>query len=114
MDRTPAYLADMLSFVVELRHLVRGKALAEFLTDRVLCLAVERLFISLGEAARRVDSGVSVSMPAIPWTQIIGLRNILAHSYEQVDNEVLFKSIFSDLPALQASLEALLATRRPD
>ena len=112
MDRTPAYLADM-QFVRELRDVVRGKALDEFVADRVLCLAVERLFINVGEAAKRVDPIESAHMPDIPWAQIIGLRNILAHGYEQVDHEVLYKSISGDLPALQVALEIWLAAKRP-
>ncbi|NPC55203.1 HepT-like ribonuclease domain-containing protein [Caenimonas soli] len=112
MDRTPAYLADMLQFVRELREVVHGKALDEFVADRVLCLAVERLFINVGEAAKRIDPTESAQMPDIPWTQIIGLRNILAHGYEQVDHEVLYKSISEDLPALQVGLETWLAAKR--
>jgi uncharacterized protein with HEPN domain len=47
-------------------------------------------------------------MPGIPWHQIIGLRNILAHGYEQVEHEVLFKTITSDLPTLETELQACL------
>ncbi len=51
MDRTPAHVADMLQVVQELRTLAEGKPLLELVSDRVLCLAVEKLFINLGEAA---------------------------------------------------------------
>ncbi len=92
IDRTPAHLIDMLQFVQELRSLAAGKTATEFVRDRVLCLAVEKLFINLGEAASRVDEIRAKAMPGIPWHQIIGLRNILAHGYEQVEHEVLFKT----------------------
>lgn len=46
----------MLQFVQELRALVAPLSAAEFAQHRVLCLAVEKLFINLGEAAYRVDT----------------------------------------------------------
>lgn len=74
----------MLQFVRELRSLAASKTATEFVSNRVLCLAVEKLFINLGEAASRVDEARAKTMPGIRWRQIIGLRNILAHGYEQV------------------------------
>jgi predicted nucleotidyltransferase len=76
MDRTPAHLADMLRFTQELRSLANGHTLETFTSNRVLCLAVEKLFINLGEAAYRVDSESASQWPDIPWRRVIGLRNI--------------------------------------
>ncbi|QDL39550.1 DUF86 domain-containing protein [Rhodoferax sediminis] len=72
--------------------------------NRILCLAVEKLFINLGEAAYRVGDERAKSMPEIPWRRMTGLRNILAHGYEQVAPEVLFKTVTADLPALETAL----------
>ena len=109
-DRTPAHLADMLQFVQELRSITQASLTAEnFAQQRILCLAVEKLFINLGEAASRVDPQRAQQMPGIPWRKVIGLRNILAHGYEQVAHEVLFKTITDDLPALEVALLKALA-----
>lgn len=51
LDRLPAHLHDMRGFVRELRGLLVGMDVHAFLGNRVLCLAVEKLFINLGEAA---------------------------------------------------------------
>ena len=53
LDRRPAHLHDMRSFTRELRSLLDGVELDAFVANRVLCLAVEKLFINLGEAAFR-------------------------------------------------------------
>lgn len=100
MDRTPAYVADMLEFARELLGLLSGKPLEQFLADRVLCLAVEKLFINLGEAAKRIDPAQTARIAGVPWARVIGLRNILAHGYEQIEHEVLYKAAVNDLPAL--------------
>ena len=109
-DRIPAHLADMLGFSDELQSLVVGLGPAEFQNQRVLCLAVEKLFINLGEAAARMGDS-SVQFPQIPWRHIIGLRNILAHGYEQVAHEILYQTIVQELPALSRSLRDALQSR---
>ena len=81
----------------------------------VLCLAVEKLFINLGEAAYRVDSESASQWPDIPWRRVIGLRNILAHGYEQVAHEILLKTITDDLPTLERAItQALECTELRD
>ena len=104
LDRTPAHLADMLQFVQEIRGLLAHQLLEEFLANRVLCLATEKLFINLGEAASRINAAHCEQIPSVPWRQVIGLRNILAHGYEQVEHETLFNTVTQDLPQLEEAL----------
>lgn len=113
MDRTPAHLTDMLRFTQELRSLAQGHTLESFTAHRVLCLAVEKLFINLGEAAYRVDSKFASQWPGIPWRRVIGLRNILAHGYEQIAHEILLKTITDDLPALERAITQALEGTEP-
>ncbi len=83
VDRTPAHLADMLRFTQELRSLATAQTAEDFARQRIVCLAVEKLFINLGEAACRIDAWRTGQMPDIPWRKVIGLRNILAHGYNR-------------------------------
>jgi uncharacterized protein with HEPN domain len=109
LARLPAHLHDMRSFARELRSLLDGVAVEAFLENRVLCLAVEKLFINLGEAAFRAGDEGSRHWPSVPWRQVIGLRNILAHGYEQVAHEVLYRTVRDELPALESTLDAALS-----
>ena len=47
-ERTPAHVADMLQFVRELQGLASELTLPDYLANRVLNLAFEKLFINLG------------------------------------------------------------------
>ena len=104
LDRTPAHLADMLGFVRELRTIAASRSLEAFVADRILNLATEKLFINLGEAAQRVPEAERMAIGGVPWRQIIGLRNILAHGYEQVAHEILHETVQRERPLLEVVL----------
>ena len=69
----------------------------------------ERKLEIVGEALNRLsreDPELAARIPDI--ARVIGFRNVLAHGYEMVDEEVVWDAITSDLPALAAKAEALL------
>lgn len=73
--------------------------------DRVRQLAVERLLEIIGEAARAMtDQGRSL-FPEVPWTDIIGLRTLLAHHYHRVDPAQVWVAATRSVPTLLAALE---------
>jgi uncharacterized protein with HEPN domain len=103
-ERTPAHVADMLQFVSELRVLAASISRDAYLANRVFNLAFEKLFINLGEAANRIDPAERAAIADVPWRQIIGLRNILAHGYEQIEHESLYRTAAQDLQPVEAAL----------
>jgi uncharacterized protein len=50
--------------------------------------------------------------PEIPWADIRGMRNRVAHEYFGIDVNVLWQTVREDLPPLLASLRSLAA--KPD
>jgi uncharacterized protein with HEPN domain len=114
IDRTPAHLTHMLGFVRELRAIAAAHTLNVFMHDRLLNLAVEGLLINLGEAAQRIPEAQRADMTGLPWRQVIGLRNILAHGYERIDQETLYRTAATELAAVERELMACLATRGRD
>jgi uncharacterized protein with HEPN domain len=107
-ERNPAYLWDMLQAAREVQDMLEGRDMTTFLGDKVLLRAVERSIEIIGEAARRVTTEHQNAHPEIPWREIIGQRNILAHEYGQIDHQLLYKTVKEDVPALIAQLQTLL------
>jgi len=107
-DRDAAYLWDMLQAAKEVVAMMGNHDLPGFLDNRMLQRAIERSMEIMGEAARCVSPEGQVATPGIPWREIIGQRNILAHEYGQIDHELLYKSAVKDVPQLIIRLEALL------
>ena len=82
-------LQHMLDYSREALELIQEKSRDELDSNRVLSLALVPLLEMIGEAANRVSAEYQSNYPAIPWTQIIGLRNRLIHGYDAVDGHSL-------------------------
>jgi uncharacterized protein with HEPN domain len=93
----------------EAMDLVASKSRADLDTNRILNLAIVRLLEILGEAAGRVPDDVRQVHADIPWCQLVGMRNRLIHGYDQVDLDIVWAVVTSDLPALVAQLDQITA-----
>ena len=62
----------------------------------------------VGEARSRTTEDERRQCPAVPWAQIVGLRNRLIHGDDAVDFDVLWQIVSYDLPKLVAELEPVL------
>ena len=102
-------LRQMREHARETMSLVAGKSRADLDASRILSLAIVRLLEIVGEAAGRVPDDVRQAHPKIPWSQIIGMRNRLIHGYDQVDLDIVWVVVTSDLPALVAQLDQIAA-----
>jgi uncharacterized protein with HEPN domain len=49
-----------------------------------------------------------LSLPAIPWREIIGMRNRIVHDYLGVDEDVVWEVVTGDLPLLVETLERIV------
>lgn len=100
----------MLNAAREAIRLAEGKSRQDIENERVLNLALVRLFEVVGEAANRVSDECQRKYPAIPWLRITGMRNRLIHGYDSVDFEILCRTITEDLPLLAAELEKAVSS----
>ncbi len=92
--------------------MVRGKTRADLDTDRKLNLALVRLLEIIGEAAGRISKEDRDRHSNIPWAEIVGLRNRLIHGYDEVDFDILWQIVTTDLPPLIRNLENSLAAKK--
>lgn len=60
--------------------------------------------IFIGESIKSIDTKAGhdylTRYPAIPWKEIMGLRDIIAHEYHRIDEEEIYNVIKHDLPPL--------------
>ena len=113
-DRVAAYLWDMLDAARTVRQIAHGVTLDQYLGDRKLQLAVERAVEIIGEAAGRVSDSFREAHPEIPWRQIIGQRNVLAHEYGDIKQDRMWILATTHVPDLISTLESLLPPPPPE
>jgi uncharacterized protein with HEPN domain len=90
-----------------------GRALSDYLDDKVMRLAVERCFEIIGEAMRQLDELDPATTARITdFARIIAFRNILIHGYRLVNHELVWSVVRNQLPTLIREVEGLLAEAR--
>lgn len=77
--------------------------------DEVARAALERFIERISEASRRLDPALKACEPAIPWSDIAGIGNVLRHNYDRVDPILLWNILTVDLPELADAVQRLLA-----
>jgi uncharacterized protein with HEPN domain len=106
--RDAALLLDMLDAARIVAGYVAGRSFDDYARDRMLRDAVERRIEIIGEAARGVSEAVRVASPQVPWRAIMAQRNILAHEYATVRNDLIWTVATVHVPAFIGVLEPLI------
>lgn len=79
-----------------------------FTHNRLVVDAVLRNLTVIGEAAASLPETIRMAAPKIPWTEIIGMRNVVVHGYFGVSLPMVWQTIQADLPQLHNHLAQLL------
>lgn len=87
-------------------HLRRGA-----LDDGLVFDAVRVRLIEIGEAVKAIDLGLLATEPSVPWQDIAGMRDHLAHRYFDTDHALVAATVDHDLPQLVDAVRRLLAGR---
>jgi uncharacterized protein with HEPN domain len=104
-----AYLQDVLEACKSIEDVMSGVSLQEYRGKRSVRSAVEREFIIIGEALRRVRALDERLFSSISNSRaIVDFRNLLAHDYGAVDDDAVFGLVYSDLIVLKAEVSELL------
>lgn len=106
-ERVYDTLCDLLDFAELARDLVtRGKAAYD--GDVVNRLAAEAIVHRMGEAVSRLPSAFTAAHPDIEWPLMKGMRTLVAHQYGNVDHDLLWNALSTEVPKDAARIRAIL------
>ena len=108
MARNPEdFVDDILDCVAKIRQYTRrGKA--AFLRSSMARDAVVARLVQLGEAvkgARAAGLDLESIAPEVPWRQVAGMRDVLAHQYWRTDPAIVWAVVAKDLKPLEAGVK---------
>jgi uncharacterized protein with HEPN domain len=107
MGRLSDYLQHMTLAAQDACEFVDGLSKADFCNDKRTQLAVIMELIIIGEVATKVmdqHEAFARSNPAIPWRNMRGMRNRIAHGYFDMDLDVVWDTVKLALPDLLTAL----------
>jgi uncharacterized protein with HEPN domain len=74
--------------------------------------AIAMMLIAIGESFKKIDIETDgqwlTEYPEIDWRGVIGIRNVLAHDYFDIDAEEIYKICRRDVPRLLNAVQRML------
>jgi uncharacterized protein with HEPN domain len=102
-------LRHMLDAAKEAESYIAGKKRLDLDRDRMLVHSLVRCIEIVGEAASKVSPQSRSEISAIPWADIVSMRNRLIHAYFDINLDSVWDTVVDDLPPLVAALENIVA-----
>jgi uncharacterized protein with HEPN domain len=117
-DQLPAlrhldYLDHMIEAIELVRSFTEALEKTDFLADRKTQQAVILNIMVIGEAATKIVAeypDVVARHADVPWQQMRGMRNRMAHGYFDINLDVVWDTVQVSLPLLEIQLRALKAS----
>lgn len=103
------FIAAALESIELIQSYTEGYDLPGFLADRKTQDAVVRNLEIIGQALK--DFGIETLLamrPNMPWREIAGMRNVLAHEYLGVDPVMVWDTLKTHLHELRQTLEEIM------
>jgi len=74
--------------------------------------AISMCILQIGELVGKLSNEFKNTYNAMPWKDIKAMRNIAAHNYGEIDLEVLWETVSTDVPILREYCEKILNIER--
>lgn len=110
-NKNLTYICTILECIEKIIIYTQGFSVADdfvWANDQLNYNATWSLLLVIREEAKKIDKVLKASYPVIPWRQLAGMRNHLAHDYRGVDAELIFNTSKYELGLLKSSLLLML------
>jgi uncharacterized protein with HEPN domain len=102
------YLADIKKCCEKVLKFTSGMSYKDFTQDDLHYDAVLRNLEIIGEAVKHVSDEQQQKYPQVKWRKIAGFRDIVAHQYFGVSDEIVWDVIENEIPVLLQQVEVIL------
>ncbi len=109
-NRLPDYVHHIQQAAADVCSFVQGLAKDDFLADKRTQQAVIMSLMIIGEAATKAMEGYAAftqAHPEVPWRNMRGMRNRMAHGYFDIDLHVVWETTQEWVPELLKQLPAV-------
>ncbi|WP_431837246.1 HepT-like ribonuclease domain-containing protein [Cellulomonas sp. Y8] len=106
-ERVARRLTDLRTFGLEARYVVdrgRDAYLADTPEGRMLRNAGERVLIKVATVVEKLPESYKATHDEVPWVAVSRMRNLVAHHYDKVNDDVMWAALAVRVPAMLAAL----------
>ncbi len=93
---------------------IQGLVIQPFTADEVRLKAVLHSLTIIAEAANRIPEHIRAQVAEAPWREIIGVRNIIVHSYFSLNLPIIWDVVVNEVADLRRQVETLLRNHDED
>lgn len=110
-DRDLTILKKMIRYADEIEWTIEKMNLdfEMFESDFIAKNAIAMCILQIGELVGKLTEETKKKYNKMPWKDIRSIRNIAAHNYGELDNEVLWETVTDDIPKLKDYCENILS-----
>ncbi len=109
MNRDKAALLAIKRELVILHELIDQMPEDDFLNSEKDQRAVMMTLLNIGELIKHMSAEFRKNHTEIPWQQIAGLRDMVAHTYFKLNMRRIWISLTEDIPLLESQIDMILA-----
>jgi len=106
------YLQDIAESCEKILRFTAGLSQSDLTGDEKTYDAVVRNLEIVGEAAKHIGEDLRRQMPDIDWRKAAGLRDMLAHAYFGIDDDILWDVVQNKVPQLHTALDEFMNKHR--
>jgi len=109
-----AYLLEHIPTYIGRIEEYSQKGRKAFLESQIAQDAVLRDLQILAESTQLLSDPVKQKYNGIPWREISGFRNVIAHRYLSLDLNIIWNVIEKDLPGLKKNIQEIFSSIDPE
>lgn len=102
-----AYLQHILDSISDIENSVKNLSKEEFQGSKDIRDACIRRLEIIGEAVKNISEETKIKYPEIEWRKIAGTRDLVIHSYFNVNLDVVWDIIKKDLSVLKKQIQKI-------
>ena len=99
------FFEDIITFIKRIESYIQDLNFENFKENQLVIDAVIRNLVLIGEASKNISSEIRKKSSNIPWSEMIGLRNLATHGYFKIDLTIIWDIITKDIPENKQSIQ---------
>jgi uncharacterized protein with HEPN domain len=102
------YLEDIKESCEKISRYTKGMNFDQFVKDDKTYDAVLRNLEIIGEAVKHLPDAIRERYPEVEWRKMAGLRDVVAHAYFGIHDEIIWDVLRSKIPALLVEVSSII------